>query len=272
MEGLKGGRRFQYKSWKCLVYMAVGLILFSWLVYTPVGLLGKADAIGYAVCHRIEVRSFHLGDRQVPLCARCTGMYLGAMLGLTYLVLIGRRRTGTPPMRVILVLGLLVLAFCVDGLNSYLSLFPGLPSLYEPHNILRLVTGTGVGIAIVAALFPAFNQTVWKDFNTRPALKGLRSLGLLLILAILLDLAVLMENSLILYPLALISAVGVVVLLTMVYTMVLLMALKRENRFNHLTELNLHLAAGFAMSLIQLGLLDLGRYLLTGTWDGFHLG
>jgi hypothetical protein len=29
---------------------------------------------------------------------------------------------------------------------------------------------------------------------------------------------------------------------------------------------------GFALSLLQIGLFDLLRYLLTGTWDGFHLG
>ena len=65
-----------------LVIAAVVVVL--WLIYTPEGLLGKADAIGYAVCHRIDLRSFHLGDRQLPLCVRCSGMYLGALLGLAY--------------------------------------------------------------------------------------------------------------------------------------------------------------------------------------------
>ncbi len=69
-----------------LIFIAVGLLLVGWLWNTPAGLLGKADALGYAVCHRIDVRSFHLGERQLPLCARCTGMYLGAMLGLVFQV------------------------------------------------------------------------------------------------------------------------------------------------------------------------------------------
>ena len=56
----------------------------TWVYFTPEGILGKAGAVGYAVCHRIDLRSFHLGLRQLPLCARCTGMYLGALLGLTY--------------------------------------------------------------------------------------------------------------------------------------------------------------------------------------------
>ena len=59
------------RALQILLILATGLILFGWLAYTPPGLLGKADAIGYSVCHRIAVRSFMLGDRQVPLCARC---------------------------------------------------------------------------------------------------------------------------------------------------------------------------------------------------------
>ena len=33
--------------------LLLGILLVVWLILTPPGLLGKADAIGYAVCHRI---------------------------------------------------------------------------------------------------------------------------------------------------------------------------------------------------------------------------
>ncbi len=159
---------------KGLIFIVVGLLLVGWLLNTPAGLLGKADAIGYAVCHRIDVRSFHLGERQMPLCARCTGMYLGAMLGLVFQALTGKRRAGMPPWRVIVFLGALVLAFGVDGVNSYLHLFPGAPALYEPSNLLRLLTGTGMGLVIALVLYPAFNQAVWQVVDPTPAVGGLR--------------------------------------------------------------------------------------------------
>ena len=38
-------------------------------------------AIGGVVCHQLEPRSFHLWGRQMPVCARCTGIYAGAALG-----------------------------------------------------------------------------------------------------------------------------------------------------------------------------------------------
>ena len=74
--------RLRLETWNKLVVTAVFLLTLGWLLNTPAGLLGKADAVGYAVCHRIDLRSFNLGERQMPLCARCTGMYLGAVLGL----------------------------------------------------------------------------------------------------------------------------------------------------------------------------------------------
>src|SRR5262245_27126298 len=67
-----------------LIGVALALIVLSvWAALTPAGILGKADAVGYAVCHRITIRSFATGDnRQLAMCARCTGMFLGVLIGL----------------------------------------------------------------------------------------------------------------------------------------------------------------------------------------------
>ena len=272
MEYVKSVGRGLPKSGKGLLFLAVGILLVGWLLNTPAGLLGKADAIGYAVCHRIDVRSFHLGERTVPLCARCSGMYLGAMLGLVYQAVLGRRRAGMPHWSVWIVFGLFFAAFALDGLNSYMHLFPGAPSLYEPHNRLRLLTGTGMGLVIAGVLFPSFNQTVWKNWERAPAISGLGSLGVLVILAFLLDGIILTENPLILYPLSLVGAAGVLVLLTMVYSMVWLIILRLENRALTLHQLVLPLVGGFGVALMQIILLDLLRFFFTGSWDGFHLG
>ena len=255
-----------------IIFLAVGLLLAGWLYHTPQGALGKADAIGYSVCHRIDTRSFHLGSRQLPLCARCSGMFLGALLGLVYQSWLGRRRSGMPPLKVAAVFGLMVLAFGVDGLNSYLHFFPGVPTLYEPQNWLRLVTGTGMGLGIAAVMHPVFHRTVWAAVDLRPSLGSLRSLGGMILLAGLIDGLVLTENPLILYPLALASAGSVIVLLVMIYTIVWLMLFRQENRFTHLGQLSLALVGGFGLALLQIAVLDWVRFLITGTWGGFNLG
>lgn len=266
------GLRVRPQGWSRLVYLAVGLLVVAWLFNTPAGLLGKADAVGYAVCHRIELRSFHLHDRPLPLCARCSGMYLGAVLGLAFQAVTARRRSGLPPKALVFALGGLVLAFIIDGGNSFLSLIPFIPHPYETFNWTRLLTGTGMGLVIAAALFPAFNQTAWLDHDPRPALASWRSLGVLVLLALGVDALVLTENPVILYPLALISAAGVLLILTTTYTMLWLMAFHRENQARSWLQLALPVATGFGAALLQIALLDLARFWLTGTWQGFTLG
>ena len=258
--------------WKYLIVLAAGLVLIGWLLNTPAGILGKADAIGYAICHRIDVRSFHLGVRQLPLCARCTGMYLGAILGLAYQFVIGKKRAGIPAWSVVACLAIFLMAFGVDGINSYLHFFPGAPSLYQPQNWLRLLTGTGMGLCIAALIYPAFNQTVWLEWDPRPSLGSLPSFALLVILALMMDGLVLTENPLVLYPAALISVMGVLVLLSFIYTMVWLMVLRKDNQFQRFSQLILPLIGGFTIALLQIAALDFVRYFFTGTWEGFHLG
>lgn len=255
-----------------LIWGISGLVILIWLLNTPPGLLGKADAIGYAVCHRVDLRSFHLGERALPLCIRCSGMYLGAMLGLAYHRWVGRGGVGLPPRRVWLVFGAFVLAFAVDGLNSYLHFFPGVRGLYPPHHALRLLTGTGMGLTLSAILYPSFGQTVWQRWNPQPVFQDLRSLMPLLGLALLLDGLVWTQNPLILYPLALLSAVGVVIVLTIVYALLFVVVFHQENRAQRASQLILPLVAGLGLAFVQIGVFDWLRFLLTGTWDGFQFG
>ncbi len=171
-----------YVILKVLLVIATGLVLVGWWINTPPGLLGKADAAGYAVCHRISSRSFFIGDRQTPLCARCSGMYLGAVLGIVYLASFGKKG-GMPPLKISIILGLFLIAFAFDGANSYFHFFPGAPGLYQPENWLRLLTGTGVGIGIASVLVPVVHQTIWQRVDARAALAGWRQFIPLLILA-----------------------------------------------------------------------------------------
>ncbi len=258
-------------KWALLI-LAVGFLLVGWTLNVPSGLLGKADAVGYAVCHRIEVRSFHLGERQIPLCARCSGMYLGAMSGLIFQAVVYKMRGGMPGRSVWIVFGLFILAFGADGLNSYLSFFPGAPTLYEPQNWLRLVTGSGMGLVISGVIFPAFNQTAWLKWDRKPAFPVFVSFIPPLIITTIVDVLVLLGNPLVLYPLAIISAGGVLVILTIVYGMIWLMIRKSEDSLIHSSQMLVPLTAGFGMALLQIIVLDALRFALTGTWDGFHLG
>ncbi|HLE23745.1 MAG TPA: DUF2085 domain-containing protein [Anaerolineales bacterium] len=254
------------------VFLPVGLLLAAWLLLTPEGLLGKADAVGYAVCHRIDLRSFHLGTRALPLCARCSGMYLGALAAFGGLLALGKSRHGGFPRPALMApFGVFAALWAIDGLNSYLTLIPGAPHAYEPNNLLRLATGLLMGLTLGTIVFAGLNQNAWRNWRKDPVVGSFREVGGLVLLAAVVGGLVLTENPLILYPLALLSAAGVLLVLGLVYTVVALLVLRRENRIDSWAGLAVPMGLGLGLAVLQIGLLDLARLTLTGTWSGFSL-
>jgi uncharacterized membrane protein len=254
-----------------LVTTLAAILLGTWLAYTPPGLLGKADAVGYAVCHRIEDRSFMLGERQLPMCARCSGMYLGAFVALAYQFSLGRLG-GMPSKKVMFFLAIFLVAFGIDGVNSVAHLLPGVTGIYEPQNWLRAVTGAGMGIGMGVMLYPVFNQTLWVQWSDQPAMGSMRRFGIVVLLAGLTVVMLVSGVPILLYPLALISAATVIGILTTIYMIVVLLLIKRENVYNNFISTWPALMAGFALALLHIGVFNLVRFILTGTWDGFVFG
>jgi uncharacterized membrane protein len=261
------------------VPLAALLVLAGFLFITPPGLLGKADGIGYAVCHRIDERSFQLFGRQLPLCARCTGEFNAAAITFIFLGFVSRKRSGMPLRGILVLLVLFFLAFGVDGANSYLYLLkqtyegflPQIPNLYIPNNTLRLLTGSGMGVALAAILYPVVNQTLWREADGRPALTWKEFAGLLGII-LLIDLGILSEQPIVLYPIAFLSVLGVLALLTTVFSIVWVIIMRQENAFETLKQLWLPVTAGLTLAFLMISVIDLLRLQLTGTWGGFPLG
>jgi uncharacterized membrane protein len=268
-----------YNLSRWLVPLAAIIVFGIWFSITPPGLLGKADAVGYAICHRIDERSFHIGDRQIPLCARCTGEFNAAGLTLLFLALVSGKKSGMPGWKLGAPLIVFFLAFGIDGSNSYLYLLKqtshgaldNIPNLYIPNNTLRLFTGSGMGIALASILFPAFNQTIWKTVDPSPALDW-KKLGIIIGTVFLIDLLVLTDSPIVLYPIAIISVLGVLSLLIIVFSMVWLLMMRQENVFDSLTQMWLPFLAGTTLAFLMITVIDLLRFKLTGTWGGFPLG
>jgi len=261
------------------VPLAALLVLAGFLFITPPGLLGKADGIGYAVCHRIDERSFHLFGRQLPLCARCTGEFNAAAMSLIFLGFVSRKHSSMPSKGILAVLVVFFLAFGIDGSNSYLYLLkqtyngflPQVPNIYIPNNTLRLLTGSGMGIAMASVLFPVVNQTIWHEADEHPALTW-KAFGGLLGIIFLVDLGILSEQPIILYPIAFLSVLGVLALLSMVFSIVWVIIMRQENTFEKFKQLWLPILAGLTLAFLMISVIDLLRLRLTGTWGGFPLG
>ena len=133
------------------------------------------------ICHQIPERSLYFGGQPLPLCARCTGTFLGVLTGLLALWAIGRgRRSRLPSRGTMMALLPLVGCWAVDGLNSFLALGSGRGPLYEPNNTLRVVTGLGLGVSLAALLYPIYHYALWREREDEPALGGRWALPILL--------------------------------------------------------------------------------------------
>jgi uncharacterized membrane protein len=254
-------RRSRRRGWLGGVALALALAL---LIAPPHDLLDKADRYAYAVCHRIPSRSFFVDGRQLPLCARCSGTYLGALVGLAVLLALGRGRANRfPSKRFLLVLGLFMAAWAADGLNSYLTFFPALPHLYEPHNLLRLITGTLEGLVIAAVILPLFNLSVWTPGAPLPVIQRWRDFGWLLAGAAAVVAAVGSEWPPLLYPLAIASGAMVVLLVSLLCSALVLIVARRDGRMQSWRQTVWPLLAGLALGLAGLAAIGLARDALT---------
>jgi uncharacterized membrane protein len=250
-----------------------GALFGGWLLGTPPGILGKADAIGYAICHRIAERSFHTHDRALPLCARCTGTYLGVLAGLVFLTGRGRLRAGhIPPASVLMALMLFGAAYAFDGLNSYLSFFDFYRPIYTPNNTLRLITGAGFGLAMITVVLPVFNALAWAVPGPTASLRSLRELGAPGAVTMMFCAAMLIDQPALRAVLGAISAASVVFMFGVIGAFIFLVAARRDNTLHQWRDLAVPALAGLIFAISVIGAIDLARYWFTGTWNGFTIG
>ena len=243
-------RQSKQRAWFWLLLVTAALLGVILFLLPPAGFWSKLSAIGYSVCHQIPERSFFAHEHQFPLCARCTGMYLGALLSLVFHFRQGKLGS-LPPRKVLIPLGLLFLAFALDGLNSSAASLGLGWKLYETTNLARLITGTGAGIVIGAVLAPIFNQTAWASWVRRSVLPDNKTLALLLAAGAMIVLVIYAGPQVLRYPAAVLSVLGVLVVLCLAYTTLALIILKRENIANSRRDLLMPLLVGMFTALLQ---------------------
>ncbi len=137
--------------WRWLLPALVLAVLIAFIA-APAPLPRKLLLAMGGVCGLRPAHSYFVGGVQLPLEARMTGIYGGALLTFAVLMACGRlgaRRLGSPLLIGILAIFFMSMAF--DGVNSTLAEL-GMPHLYPPTNLLRLLTGLLSGMAIAPVL------------------------------------------------------------------------------------------------------------------------
>ena len=98
------------------------------------------DVFKRFICHRIPERTFNIRGHYFPVCARCTGFYIGAFSYFAYVYFFYVQYS----VSLILLAILMIIPTFLDG-------FTQLTRSQESNNMLRLLTGLigGIGLAII---------------------------------------------------------------------------------------------------------------------------
>ena len=132
--------------------------------------------MGSAVCHRMAERSFLWGQGTMPLCARCTGIYVGVLLAFCFLLLKRRMDAGRPFSKgQAMLTALMILPIGIDGLGSYLG-------FWESNQLMRVLSGSLVGAVVPGFLLLAVNFDPVQG-NKQPIYEHTTELLLLLLLS-----------------------------------------------------------------------------------------
>ena len=109
------------------------------------------ERMGSAVCHQMAERSFIFDGMQMPLCARCTGIYTGVFFAFCFLFLKKRIEGGKVfSAKEAALTAFAVLPVGVDGVGSYLG-------FWESTQLVRILTGSLVGAVVPGFLMLAVN-------------------------------------------------------------------------------------------------------------------
>ena len=230
----------------------------------PHSLWDKARLIGYALCHQMPERSFFFHEHQAPLCARCTGMYLGLLLGVAFLIV--RRRTHAarlPSAAIVAVLIGFIIIMGIDGVNSTISIIPGAPQLYHTTNIHRLVTGSLFGLTMALLFLPMLNTAVWRLPSGDPSVKNWREFFALLVVTLAIDAVILTTPDWLLVPITLVSIIGPLFLLSFMGALIVLTLRNLANGIDRWRQMISPMIGGMAFGLILITFMDILRAAVT---------
>jgi len=240
-----------------VVIAAIG-ITWHFLSQTPGGCYAKITAVGSSLCHQIPTHSYILNGVQFPICARCTGLYLGSFIGLTYAVFAGKKAAIPKTPYLILLLAIFIV-WGADGINSLISEFINRPFLYETTNLTRSITGYGMGMVMATALATLFNMTVWEKNENIPILHHPLQVGVYALLCTGIHLLTVTIHPFLFRFAANLAIFSAITIITLLYTVFWIILLKKENTFRSIQPLGIYLIAGFTTSMTQITLMLIFR-------------
>lgn len=162
--------------------------------------------IDFLICHHIRAKTFSLGSQYMPLCAECTGIYSGFLIGMVYQSFTSRKHSRFPPNSVLFTnLGLIFLMI-VQAIAAP-AYFP-----VSDTDLFRFLTGLLCGGSVSVLLFPIFNCFIFEKNIDKPAVNNWRNFSLLILILIVFFAMPFIRSPFVFYFLSYVSTSGVVVI------------------------------------------------------------
>lgn len=193
----------------------------------------------------------------MPVCSRCTGIYLGIFLSLLALILIERRTKGEfPSLKIVLVS---VGAFLLMGLEVILSTL----GFIQSNNIIRMSTGFLMGWFMVLLLLPLANNSMFKKYLRKNYLDSPKKFWIWILAGLILCTIFIFTYSHILVLWSIISVFGMVTFTTLIL-FILFFSLTRKltGSIDSLKNFIISIITGIAVSLALLSLFSYLRQFL----------
>ncbi|MBO3839966.1 MAG: DUF2085 domain-containing protein [Thermoproteota archaeon] len=119
--------------------------------------------IGSLVCHQRPDRTLWMGGNYLPVCARCTGAYLGFLLGYVLIPFLSNKKAKGPPN--LYISFIFTLPLWVDSLGQVFG-------FWSSTNDARLITGLLFGVSLAPLLI--YVLSLFSFSNRIPVLKRIK--------------------------------------------------------------------------------------------------
>ncbi len=212
---------------------------------------------GAGLCHQQASRSFEFDGLYMPMCSRCTGIYIGFLFSLAAVLIIERRTKGEfPSVKTALVTIGIILIMGLDVVVSTLK-------IYSSNNYIRCITGFLVGWFLAPVMLSLKNILMWEKLIKKPYLNSKKYFFIWLVCGITVIVAFMFSYGKILIFWGFSSILGTITMIAFV-ALILFFAVCRKlaNSINSWKYYFLSLAAGVAAGTGFLGLFSAVREFL----------
>jgi uncharacterized membrane protein len=142
-----------------------GMLLFvpflSSIEHQPQSLSHSLYGTYSHICHQYDSRSLHLNGHKLPVCARCSGIYFGFLVGSIGVVAIRRRWNG----RTLVAWGVFLIPMLLDVVLNAMG-------MHDSTILTRILTGLFFGVGASVILSPLMIEGITEIVTNLFFMKG----------------------------------------------------------------------------------------------------